>query len=226
MTPILSILIQMATSTHRTLGLLLLAAAASAAPIPHLDSATDRAAFRRWFTLLAESRYFTTNPNPEIADCAGLVRWAIRQALAPHDSAWAQTAGLDILPALPAILHPPPTPNLFRIADTAAAQFADATTLRRYNTYFVSRDIAHAQPGDLLFYRQFDRQMPAHVMIYLGQSQLAPSPVKWIVYHTGPSGEVRKVAVAELLAHPSPEWRPVPGNANFLGCFRLNLLRD
>jgi hypothetical protein len=29
----------------------------------------------------------------------------------------------------------------------------------------------------------------------------------------------------DLLDHPQPEWRPVPGNPNFLGVFRWNILR-
>ena len=200
--------------------------AALAPGVLHLDSAADREAFRRWFTLLAESRFYAASANPEIADCAGLVRWAMRHALVTHDSAWASAADLPSLPAIPAISRPLRDPNLFRIGATQSAQFADATTLRRFNTFFVSREMANARPGDLLFYRQFDRRMPAHVMIYLGSSQLMASPLRWIVYHTGPSGEVRKVSVNDLMSHPSPEWRPLPGNSNFLGVWRLNLVRD
>jgi uncharacterized protein YfaT (DUF1175 family) len=211
---------------HGLIFLSIAAALLAAALPPHLDSAIDREAFRRWFTFLAESRFYAASPNTEITDCAGLVRWSIRTALAPHDSAWAGSADLATLPALPFITHAPFGPNLFRIGETQFAQFADADTLRRYNTFFVSRDIFIARPGDLLFYRQFDRRMPAHVMIYLGSSQIAPSPQKWIIYHTGPSGEIRKVSTEDLLAHPSPEWRPVPGNSNFLGFRRLNLLRE
>jgi uncharacterized protein YfaT (DUF1175 family) len=192
----------------------------------HLDSPTDRNAFRLWFTMLAEYRYYATEPVSEITDCAALVRWAFRESLVKHDTAWARAIKLPVLPAMPSVQQLPRDPRLFRTGASEFAQFADADTLRRFNSYFISRDLTAAKPGDLLFYRQFDRKMPAHVMIWIGASQLEKSPDRWIVYHTGPSGEVRKVRVQDLLAHPSPEWRPIAGNANFLGVYRLNLLRD
>jgi uncharacterized protein YfaT (DUF1175 family) len=192
----------------------------------HLNSPSDREAFRRWFTFLAESQFYARKPAPEILDCAGLVRWSFREALTRHDSAWAAAINLPVLPALPSIGQPHlPGINLFRTGATSAGQFADATVLRRYNTFFVARELDQARPGDLLFYRQYGRTMPAHVMIYIGASQVEPSPRKWIVYHTGPSGEIRKVLVQDLMAHPAPEWRPDPGNSNFLGVWRWNLLR-
>jgi uncharacterized protein YfaT (DUF1175 family) len=202
----------------------------------HLDSPIDRDAFRRWFTFLSEAQFYRTAPAPEIIDCAALVRWSFRETIAQHDSAWANLLGLSVLPAIPPIgqFAWPRTPagaDLFRTGDTSAGQFADVTTLRRYNAYFVSRDLGRARPGDLIFYRQFGRTMAAHVMIYIGSSQFEPSARRWMVYHTGPSsggvaGEIRKVEVNNLLAHPAPEWRPVPGNSNFLGVWRLNIVRD
>jgi uncharacterized protein YfaT (DUF1175 family) len=51
-----------------------------------------------------------------------------------------------------------------------------------------------------------------------------------VVYHTGPigkaAGEMRRIRLSQLLQHPSPRWRPVPGNSNFLGVYRWNILRD
>jgi len=32
--------------------------------------------------------------------------------------------------------------------------------------------------------------------------------------------------VDELLRHPSPRWRPLEGNHNFLGVYRWNILRE
>jgi uncharacterized protein YfaT (DUF1175 family) len=205
---------------------LALASILVAAPQIHLDSPIDRYAFRLWFTLLVEYRYYARESVSEITDCAALVRWSFRESLVRHDTAWAQALGMPVLPAMPSVQQLPHDPRLFRTSESQVAQFADADTLRRFNSYFISRDLTAAKPGDLLFYRQFDRKMPAHVMIWIGASQLEASPDRWIVYHTGPSGEVRKVRVQDLLAHPSPEWRPVAGNANFLGVYRLNVLRD
>ena len=112
----------------------------------------------------------------------------------------------------------------------AFAQFADARTLQRFNTYFVTRDIRRAAPGDLLFYRQLAHDLPFHAMIFIGRSRIEPGKRSWIVYHTGPiagqPGEIRRPSVDELLRHPSPRWRPEPGNSNFLGVYRWNILRE
>ncbi len=52
----------------------------------------------------------------------------------------------------------------------------------------------------------------------------------WVVYDTGPigkeKGEVRRVSTEDLLHHPDLRWRPVPGNSNFLGVYRWNILRE
>jgi len=100
--------------------------------------------------------------------------------------------------------------------------------------HFVSRDIQAARPGDLLFYRQLEQDSPFHSMIFIGRSPWldesnVANTTDVIVYHTGPianaPGEMRRLSVAELLEHPSPRWRPVLGNSNFLGVFRWNILR-
>src|SRR5438105_997809 len=104
------------------------------------------------------------------------------------------------------------------LSDGAFAQFADAHTLQQFNTLLVTRDIRRAQPGDLLFYRQLEQDLPFHAMVYLGRSNFDSSPANWIVYHTGPlggsPGEIRRPTVEELLRHPSPRWRPNTGNGN------------
>jgi uncharacterized protein YfaT (DUF1175 family) len=113
-------------------------------------------------------------------------------------------------------------------SDGAFAQFADAETLMRRNTYLVSRDVHAARPGDLLFYRQLEQNSPFHSMILTGNpSGLADN---WAVYHTGKigkgPGEVRRVSVENLLRHPDRRWRPVSDNSNFLGVYRWNILRE
>src|ERR1039458_6138032 len=135
-----------------------------------LHDPADRAAFRRWFTLLAEAQYFRGPALPsEIDDCAALLRYAYREALRQHDSTWAKSVALPAAPSADDVrqYQYPYTPlgaELFRIRDGsfvsddlndgAFAQFADAKTLWRRNTYFVGRDISRARPGDLLFFRQ------------------------------------------------------------------------
>ncbi len=211
-----------------------------------LDSVEDRRAFRHWFTFLAESQYYRKPERlaREINDCAALIRFAYRQALAEHNGTWASELDLDEIPTGPSVqkFTYPRTPlaaSLFRVApgpfvpanlnDGTFAQFADAHTLQQFNTYFVTRDIRHAQPGDLLFYRQIEQSLPFHAMLFLGRGNFEQTG-SWIVYHTGPlhggPGEIRRPSVDELLRHPSPRWRPNVGNGNFLGVYRWNILRD
>ena len=205
----------------------------------------DGSAFRRWFTFLAESTYYQEPANlpVEINDCAALLRFAFREAFRKHDGVWADGIRLPIPPAMPSIAkyQYPQTPlgaNLFRIRsggfepqdlhDGAFAEFADAKTLRAYNTRFVSRDIRAALPGDLLFYRQEEQQMPDHAMVYVGESHFEPGSARWIVYHTGPDGddkgEIRRPSVEELMRHREPRWHPVAGNSSFLGVYRWRIL--
>jgi hypothetical protein len=47
-----------------------------------LTDETDRDAFRSWFTFLADAQFY--RPTPDVADCAGLVRHAVREALRAH----------------------------------------------------------------------------------------------------------------------------------------------
>ena len=213
----------------------------------HLDSAADRQAFRRWFTAIAE--YQALRPAQElpaeINDCAALLRYAYRNALHRHTAAWLAENKLEGLAWLPSVRkydypHTPLGASLFRIAPPAPgedekaafAQFADARTLWRFNTFLVSRDVRLARPGDILFYRQLEQNSPYHSMIFIGKSQLDGSgqAEDIVVYHTGPigrkAGEMRRTRLQELLRHPSPRWRPVPGNSNFLGVYRWNILRE
>src|SRR6185436_1572070 len=48
-----------------------------------LQSFMDRENFRRWFTLIAEAQFYQLSEqwNAEQRDCAGLVRFALREAL-------------------------------------------------------------------------------------------------------------------------------------------------
>jgi uncharacterized protein YfaT (DUF1175 family) len=221
-----------------------------------LQDAADRIAFRRWFTFLAESTYFQKEDKrpKEINDCAALIRYAYREALHGHDGSWASEWHLEHLPTAASVRkydypHTALGPNIFRtrpgsfepndVGDGVFAEFADAETLRRFNTHFVSRDLRAARPGDLIFFRQSGQRMPFHTMIYLGPSQFDDEsdsrPEAWLIYHTGPSqngsshedrGELRRVTVGDLMQHPYARWRPVPQNAAFLGVYRWNILRE
>lgn len=206
-----------------------------------LTDPADHAAFRQWFTAIAN--YQAIRPAgdvpPEITDCAGLLRYSYREALKRHDDTWFAATGMEV-EALPGEIRAwryPETPlgaGLFRVrpgaftpadaSNGAFAQFADAKTLVERNAFFVTRDVRQAQPGDLLFYRQFGQSSPWHSMIV---TRIGGETA--VVYDTGEDhgapGKLRRVALAELLDHPQPQWRPVPGNPNFLGVYRWNILR-
>ncbi len=213
-----------------------------------LDSAADRAAFREWFTAIAE--YQALRPAAElpaeINDCAALLRFSYHGALHAHTAPWLEENKLESLAFLPSVKkyaypHTPLGAALFRVKPPLAAEdlrlsfaeFADAKTLMQFNTFFVSRDVRLALPGDLLFYRQLEQNSPYHSIAFIGPSQIlagegSDDPI--LVYHTGPNGkaagEMRRVPLRQLMQHPSPRWRPVPGNSNFLGVYRWNILRE
>lgn len=205
----------------------------------------DADSFRRWFTFLAESQYFTDAPQRDVTDCAALLRFAYRESLRKHDGAWASQMHLAALPGSPDVrkFNYPSAPlhaAIFRVrpgsysvtdpGDGTFAEFADADTLRRLNTYFLTRSVDRARDGDLLFYRQPDQRSPFHAMIFLERSRFDGTREPLVVYHTGAiagtSGEVRRPTLRELLHHPEPRWRPLPENPAFLGVYRWKILRS
>jgi hypothetical protein len=214
-----------------------------------LHTTQDRQAFRAWFTSIAEHQadLLPQQLPPEINDCAALLRFAYREALHVHDESWLSTHALESsAPSIRQYAYPqtPLGANLFRVrpgpflpADLdngSFAQFADAQTLMQDNTYLVGRDLRLARPGDLIFYRQLEQDSPYdvpgtpryhspfHSMIFCGE--------RGVVYHTGPishgEGEMRRLLLSDLLHHPDARWRPLNENANFLGVYRWNILRE
>ena len=204
----------------------------------------DRESFRRWFTAIAEMQFYRLSDSwsAEQRDCAGLVRFAWREALRRHDRPWFQAMGEGYEAVAPDVRaytldRSPLGEKLFRTDfgsylenDPNFSEFADARTLKNHNTVFVSRDPVRAQPGDLLFFHQpWVQKFPYHVMIYLGEPRhAAGGAADWVVYHTGSSpsgsGEVKKVRLSDLNHHPDKRWRPVENNRNFLGYYRLKIL--
>lgn len=198
-----------------------------------LADASDRAAFRSWFALLADLQF--DQPADEVTDCAALVRFAYREALRSHTPDWARRLALPFTPTFPDVRSgPQPTATgwpLFRVAPGDPAQFAefaDARTLIALNSRPLGRDIAALVSGDLLYFRQPGQSQPDHLMVFVGRSFFDPGHDDWVVYHTGPTdngpGEVRKVRLADLLHHPAPRWRPLTANPQFVGIFRWAIL--
>ena len=211
-----------------------------------LSEQRDRENFVRWATFLAEALYYRPSPRAleEVQDCAALIRYAYRNAMMAHQSAWRRAAGLPFDPGFADVeefSYPQwplgrglfrTRPGPFAAADLeggAFAEFADAASLLRFNTFPVSRNVAAAQPGDLLFFYQRGQSQPYHSMMFVGASYFQPQGDDWLIYHTGDvsgaGGEVRHLRVSALMQHPEPRWRPVEANPAFLGVYRFNLLR-
>ena len=216
--------------------------------IEELRTYQDRDSFRRWFTAIAENQFYQVSDqwNAEQHDCAGLARFAMREALRHHDRPWFQKMGPGYETVAADVAefdldHNPMGEKIFRtdfgsftegdLRNGRFSEFADGRSLKNFNTTFVTRDRREAQPGDLLFfYQPWVQKFPYHVMIFLGQARISPNGANdWVVYHTGSSpadkGTVKKVELSVLDHHPDPRWRPVASNKNFLGFYRLKILQ-
>ena len=211
-----------------------------------LDQKQDRENFVHWVTYLAEAQYYRPSAlaQSEIDDCAALVRFAYRNALAAHTAEWRRSMSLPNDPGFSDVekfVYPewPLGSSLFRVkpgpydhsdAERGAfAEFADSATLLHYNSFFISRNIRAARPGDLLFFHQPGARQPYHSMLFIGPSSFQPRGLDWIVYHTGDlngrRGRIREVEACLLMRHPDPRWRPVEANPRFLGVYRFEILR-
>jgi uncharacterized protein len=213
-----------------------------------LHTFQDRDNFRRWFTAIAETQFYQLSDqwNAEQRDCAGLVRFAMREALRRHDRVWFQKIGPGYETVAPDVAgfdlnQNPLGEKIFRtdfgsfhesdLRNGRFSEFADGRSLKNFNSVFVSRDRRETQPGDLLFfYQPWVQKFPYHVMVMLGSPHIAPNGAQdWVVYHTGSSptdqGTVKKVQLSVLDHHPDPRWRPVESNKNFLGFYRLKILQ-
>ncbi len=209
-----------------------------------LDSEDDRQAFRRWFVTMAAAQYPTPDPRwPEVhRDCAGLLRFAYKEALKAHGAGWRKGRELRTASA-PDVrkYHYPAVPvlgdKLFRVApgaydareplEPAFSASASARWLLSANAVRVPS--GRAQPGDLLFFEDPEAGgMSYHSMVYLGDLDgLGPE----VVYHTGPDsrpggskGIVKRLRLEDLLSHPDEKWRPRDDNPHFVGFYRWKIL--
>ena len=207
----------------------------------------DRQNFRSWFAAIAEMQFYQPSDEwkTEQRDCAGLIRFAWREALRKHDRPWFHKMGPGYEHVAPDVKafnleSSPLGEKLFRVdfgsfqeSDVEGgrfAEFADARTLKNFNCVFVSRDRRRAEKGDLLFFHQpWVQKFPYHAMIFIGEPQRdGESASDWVVYHTGGSpaseGSLKKVRLSVLDSHPDKRWRPIDSNPNFLGFYRLKML--
>lgn len=212
-----------------------------------LQDETDRRNFRRWFVSIAESQLYKEDPawRKDDHDCAGLIRFAYREALKRHNTDWLRSKPFLVDAAIADVrkYNYPAVPflqtKIFRtrdgqfteadLSDTTFAVTALAAKLRSYNTMFLGKLLEAVKAGDLLFFLNTgDVQMPQHSMIFIGDSRRPPSFEDYVIYHTGPRddkpGVLKKVRLADLLKHPDARWHPVPENRYFLGYYQWKIL--
>jgi hypothetical protein len=198
-----------------------------------LSSEDDRRAFVDSFVAIALAQAGSPEAafDPAQRDCAGLVRYAWREALKRHDAAFAaRHPGLPRLPEVRAFNYPAVPvlgTRLFRVGagpfDPSAVErdFAESAQAVRLAEGSARRVDGPARRGDLLL---FARPDGAHHLMIVAEAGEDPL----LVYHTGPHddgpGEVRRVRLAALAAHPDPLWRPSAANSAFLGVWRLRIL--
>lgn len=211
--------------------------------VAELSSSDERGLFRARFVATARSQVDETDPRWEEAqrDCAGLIRFAFRQALRAEPAlsierqagrlAFSSWGALRIAyPEIPFLGETPfrIEPGAFEPARASAfSSFADGKNLLLHNTVPLGKDRRSAQPGDLLFFlHPGNRDQPYHAMIYFlldGEPQL--------VYHTGAlresaegAGRIKEIPLSRLERHPDPSWHPRPSNESFLGYYRFKIL--
>src|SRR5262249_28794296 len=145
----------------------------------------DRQSFRRWFAAIAEMQFYKTSDewNKDQRDCAGLIRFAWREALRKHDRLWFQRMGAEYAPIASDVKAYNSAPNplgekLFRtdfgsyqesdVSSGKFSEFADARTLKNFNCVFLGKDRRRVERGDLLFFQQpFVQEFPYHAMLFI-----------------------------------------------------------
>lgn len=210
-----------------------------------LQSEQDKTRFREWFASIADAQYYQVSDLwlPDQQDCAGLIRFAYREALKRHNREWLLHFKFLTEPGIGEIdrFNYPDVPllgaALFRtkpgafkpedLSDSTFKSFCEAKYLPAYNCTALGYDERTVRKGDLLFFFHYDDpQMPYHGIIFTGESPEGEDD--WLVYHTGPvagtKGIVKKVRLRDLKQHPEEKWRPLRSNKYFLGYYRWKIV--
>lgn len=138
-------------------------------------------------------------------DCAGLVRFAYREAFRKLAPARVEA-------------------GLFRDAAGRPSPFADAATLLRGSFALLGRDAAaraSLRAGDLVAFAREEDGLPVlHLMLIVRADDPAHGRAQ-VVYHPGERGAAVRAGPLDALARDAPGgWRPVPENPLFLGFYR------
>jgi uncharacterized protein len=193
---------------------------AAAEPQVQLSQAQSRA-FQAWMLRIVNAQ-IERGPSPRWThrDCAGLVRFAVNEALTVHDAKWLHANGIAsdrrLPPELDLDANQAALRNRWVQTGGTVGHFVTALALVQHNSRFIAREISQALPGDLLFFDQGDEQ---HLMVWMGAR---------IAYHTGTvtpdDNGLRTVDIKQLTTWKDTRWQPVPNNPNFAGVFRLAFL--
>lgn len=177
--------------------LVLLALGAAPPPVALLRTAAADVA-------LSQAKKIDARWHPDQRDCAGLVRFSVREAyrrIAPER------------------LRTP----LF-LARSGPTDFADAETLLSYNFQGLGRDQQRLElaTGDVLAFRQVREEGDVfHLMMVVAPADKAHSEPH-VVYHPGEKdAPVRVGRLSDLMREAPGAWRPVPENSSFLGFYRF-----
>ncbi|NHZ34051.1 DUF1175 family protein [Massilia sp. CCM 8692] len=194
---------------------------APAAAMPAYLSKAQSRAFQAWMLRIVNAQ-MEQGPSPrwQHRDCAGLVRFAVNEALTVHDARWMRANGIGSDGQLPPELELTPAQQVLRNrwvqTGGTVGHYVSAIGLVQNNSRFIGRDVNQAQPGDLLFFDQGDEH---HLMVWMGAR---------IAYHTGTvtpnDNGLRTVDVPQLKTWKDTRWQPAVDNPNFAGMFRLAFL--
>jgi uncharacterized protein YfaT (DUF1175 family) len=206
-----------------TLSLALSALSRTALADPRRLDRAQTAAFRAWFVTLVADQVMRPSPRWVHRDCAGLVRFAVNEALKSHDARWRHAMGWSSeQPSPPDVVLQPDQLDLqalWHTADGKTSAYASALAMVQLNTRFVGKSRTRALPGDLLFFDQGDEQ---HLMVWTGRA---------VAYHNGAAPQptdngLRWQPWERLQSWSDTRWRPSEHNPNFAGLFRLAFLAD
>lgn len=178
------------------------------------------AIFRDWMLCVVHAQLEVgATPRWHQKDCAGLVRFAVAEALREHDEKWRRSMSLQqrrLPPPMQLNEHQKNLRHAWRRADGERSAWVGALELVQANTRLVTRDPLMAQSGDLFFYDQGDEQ---HLMIWMGN---------YLAYHTGhatPSDNgLRAYTLSKMMSWRDTRWKPHADNPNFAGVYRLNFV--
>lgn len=141
--------------------------------------------------------------HPKQRDCAGLVRFAYREAYRQFSPKRLER-------------------GLWKNASGERIAFADAETLLANSFTRIGRDtnaMRRAESGDLVAFRQRDGTY--HLMLVV-RTDGPKSGDALVVYHPGDGGQELRVGTLRGLWRDAPhEWQPRPENGAFLGFYRF-----